>query len=79
MYREKVPGWAMSDRKAVRKSYSIEMWSENRKKSFFSPFLCFFILKKLSFLLIDSKSLPVYTRRRRICSKKAVKKAGTLF
>lgn len=46
MYREKVPGWAMNDRKVTRKSYSIEMWSENRKKSFFSPFFMFFHSKK---------------------------------
>lgn len=46
MYREKVSRWAISDRKAVRKSYSIGMWSENRKKSFFSPFFMFFHSKK---------------------------------
>lgn len=50
MYREKVPGWAMNDRKVTRKIYDREMWSENRKNSFFSPF----------FMLFDSKKTVIF-------------------
>lgn len=72
-------GWAMSDRKVTRKIYDREIWSENRKKFFSVLFLCFLILKKLSFLLFDSKSLSIYTGRQKIRSKKAVKMLGILF